>query len=49
MNYEFEIMSQANALEYAKINIKSWVESYKNIVDEDYLESINTSITSILS
>lgn len=42
MNYEFEIMSQANALEYAKINIKSWVESYKNIVDEDYLESINT-------
>ena len=42
MNYEFEEMSQANVMEYAKINIKSWVESYKNIVDEDYLESINT-------
>lgn len=42
MNYEFEVMSQANAMEYAKINIKSWVESYMNIVDEDYLESINT-------
>ena len=42
MNYEFEIMSQANAMEYAKINIRSWVESYINIIDEDYLESINT-------
>lgn len=42
MNYEFEIMSQANAMEYAKISIKSWVESYKDIVDKDYLESINT-------
>ena len=42
MNYEFEIISQANAIEYAKINIKSWVESYTDIVDVDYLESINT-------
>lgn len=42
MNYEFEIMSQANAIEYAKINIKSWVESYTDIVDKDYLESLNT-------
>ena len=42
MNYEFEIMSQDSAIEYAKINIKSWVESYKDIIDEDYLESINT-------
>lgn len=42
MNYEFEIMSQANAVEYAKINIKSWVESYTDIVDADYLKSINT-------
>lgn len=42
MNYVFEIMSQANAMEYAKINIKSWVESYTNIVDEDYLKGINT-------
>ena len=42
MNYDFEIMNQANAMEYARINIKSWVESYVNIVDEDYLDSINT-------
>lgn len=42
MNYEFEAMSQANAIEYAKINIKSWVESYTDLVDADYLESINT-------
>lgn len=42
MNYEFEEMSQANVMEYAKINIKSWVESYTNIVDKDYLKSINT-------
>ena len=42
MNYEFEIMNQANAMEYARINIKSWVESQVNIVDEDYLDSINT-------
>ena len=42
MNYKFEIMSQDSAIEYAKINIKSWVESYKDIIDEDYLESIHT-------
>ena len=42
MNYEFEIMSQANVMEYAKISIESWVESYKDIVDEGYLESIST-------
>ena len=42
--YMIEIieMDKDNAIEYAKVSSKSWLESYKDIIDLDYLKSINT-------
>lgn len=44
MNLEFEKLSKYNALEYAKINTKSWKESYINIIDNEFLNKINSEI-----
>lgn len=35
-------MNRDNAYDYAKVSSKSWLESYKDILDIKYLESINT-------
>ena len=35
-------MDKDNAMDYAKVSSKSWLESYKDIIDINYLESINT-------
>ena len=37
-----EELSNDNAYEYAYVNSKTWLESYKGIVDEEFLELINT-------
>lgn len=41
-NYVIEKMNENNALDYARVNALAWLQSYKDIVDEDYLKSINT-------
>ena len=35
-------MDKDNAYDYATVSSKCWLESYKNIIDLNYLESINT-------
>ena len=42
MNYVIEKMSQDNAEYYARVNALSWMQSYKGIVNDDYLELINS-------
>lgn len=42
MNYTIEKLSIDNAYEYAYVNSRAWLESYKGIVDDEYLERINT-------
>ena len=37
-----EELSNDNAYEYAYVNSKAWLESYKGIVDEEFLKLINT-------
>ena len=43
MNYAIEDLSIDNANEYAKVNALAWKQSYKGIVDDEYLEEINTA------
>ena len=42
MNYTIEKLSIENAHEYAYVNSRAWLESYKGIIDDEYLEKINT-------
>ncbi|MBR3661111.1 MAG: GNAT family N-acetyltransferase [Bacilli bacterium] len=42
MNYTIEKLSIDNAYDYAYVNSHAWLESYKGIIDEEYLETINT-------
>ena len=42
MDYIIEKLSIDNAYEYAYVNSRAWLESYKGIIDCEYLERINT-------
>ena len=42
MNCEIELLNTDNAYDYAFVNSRAWLESYKGIVDDEYLEKINT-------
>ncbi|MBQ6497346.1 MAG: GNAT family N-acetyltransferase [Bacilli bacterium] len=42
MNYTIENLSLENSEEYARVNALAWKESYKGIINEDYLNFINT-------
>ena len=37
-----EEMDIYNAYDYAVVNTKSWIESYGGIVDQEFLDKINT-------
>ena len=41
MDYNIENMDSTNAYYYAKVSALAWKESYKGIVDDDYLSLIN--------
>ena len=40
--YVIEGLNLSNIEDYARINALSWKESYKGIVNDDFLELINT-------
>jgi len=40
MNFKIELMSELTAEKYAMINTQSWIESYKGIIDEEFLDKI---------
>ena len=42
MNYTIEKLSVDNAHEYAYVNSRAWLESYKGIIEDEFLEKINT-------
>ena len=42
MNYIIENINQENVDYYARVNALSWKQSYKGIVNDDFLELINT-------
>lgn len=42
MNYSIENINIGNAEYYARVNALSWKQSYKGIVNDDFLELINT-------
>lgn len=42
MNYNIENMDINNVEYYARVNALSWKQSYKGIVNDDFLELINT-------
>ena len=42
MEYTIEKLNAVSAHEYAYVNRKVWLESYKGIIDDIYLEKINT-------
>ncbi len=42
MNYTIEDLSLNNAEEYARVNVLAWEQSYKGIVDDEYIRFINT-------
>ena len=42
MDYTIESMNEENAVHYARVNALSWKQSYKGIVNDDFLELINT-------
>lgn len=42
-NYVIEDLSIYNASDYAYVNSRAWLESYKGIIDNEYLEKINTN------
>ncbi len=44
MKYIIEGMNKVNAIEYAKINAISWLESYNGIVSQEFLNKINTNV-----
>lgn len=37
MNYVIESMNENNAENYARVNALAWKQSYKGIVDDDFL------------
>ena len=39
---EFIEITKDDAYEYSKVSSKCWLESYKGIIDDDFLELINT-------
>jgi len=43
MKYIIEEMNKVNAIEYAKINAVSWLENYDGIVNQEFLNKINTN------
>ncbi len=44
MKYFIEEMNKVNAIEYAKINAVSWLENYGGIVNQEFLNKINTNV-----
>ena len=42
MNYVFEDLSVENAEDYARVNALAWKQSYKGIIDNSFLDLINT-------
>ena len=42
MNYNIEELNHDNVSDYVKVNTKSWQETYKGIVNDSFLELINT-------
>ena len=44
MNYRIVEMTKDNASEFARVNTLGWVESYKGIIDQNFLDKINTFI-----
>lgn len=42
MNYIIENINEGNVKSYARVNALSWKQSYKGIVNEDFLELINS-------
>ena len=42
MKYVIENFSIYNAEDYARVNVLAWQQSYKGIVNDDFLNSINT-------
>ena len=41
MDYIIEKMNLANVEDYVRVNSVAWKESYKGIVNDDFLELIN--------
>lgn len=41
-NYKIIELTEENAIDYAKVNTLAWIQSYKNIIDKQFLDSINT-------
>ena len=42
MSYVFEPISIDNAEDYARVNTLAWIQSYKGIINDDFLNLINT-------
>ena len=42
MNYSIEELNHDNVSDYVKVNTKAWQETYKGIVNDSFLELINT-------
>ena len=42
MNYKIDELTKENAYEYAYVNSRAWLESYKGIIDDEFLLKINT-------
>ena len=42
MNYAIEELSFNNIKDYVEVNAKAWKETYKGIVNDEFLELINT-------
>lgn len=43
-SYEIVQMNKDNAIEYAKVNTLAWCQSYIGIIDQEFLDDINTKI-----
>jgi predicted acetyltransferase len=43
MNYVVEDLNENNVEDYARVNSKAWKQSYKGIVEDDFLDLINRS------
>ena len=43
MKYQIELMTKDITNEYARISTQSWVESYTGIIDNKFLDKINTT------
>ena len=42
MNYVIEELSVDNAEDYARVNVLAWKQSYQGIINDDFLDLINT-------